>query len=265
MMQPLEKQNIWAIGDVQGCYESLMALLAKINFSPKIDGLWLVGDLVNRGPKSSEVLSFCQEQEASVDVVLGNHDLHLLGCWNNVRTPKDTDSMNDLLDERQQNRFEPWLRRQPFYRSYEKHLLIHAGLTPEISLTRTQTLLDEASRHLAEGELSVVLHEFFEGESEVAKAVAGATRIRTVTAQGALNHSYKGSPQDAPEGLRPGFTHPGVDWPVGKRVLFGHWAALGLYQDERVVGLDSGCVWRRALSAFNIKTGQMVQVNRVSA
>lgn len=264
MTQAPEKQNIWAIGDVQGCYESLLAILDKINFSPKIDGLWMVGDMVNRGPKSLEVLDFCHEHAQAVDVVLGNHELHLLACWNGIRQPNPKDSLSELLHEEQQKRFEPWLRQQPFYREYENHFLVHAGLSPQSSLSDFKAMLHQAHLQLRDGDLNSTLSELFQGESPLAQSVGCATRVRMVNEMGVPDHGYKGSPQDAPTGLQPWFTHESIDWPENKKIIFGHWAALGLFQNNQVVGLDSGCVWRRSLSAYNVKTGQVVQVNRVS-
>ena len=110
-----------------------------------------------------------------------------------------------------------------------------------------------------------VLDSFFHGQNETAQAVANATRIRMVYQDGAAEFSYKGPPQDAPEGLVSWFDHEKIDWPENKKVVFGHWAALGLFQNAQVLGLDSGCVWRRSLSAYNVKTGQVVQVNRVTS
>ena len=264
MTQAPEKQNIWAIGDVQGCYESLLAILDKINFSPKIDGLWMVGDMVNRGPKSLEVLNFCYEHTHAVDVVLGNHELHLLACWNGLHHPQPKDSLDDLLTHEQRSRLEPWLRKQPFYREYENHFLVHAGLLPRCSLDDFKATLDHAHLQMLNGDLKALLLELFDGQSELANTVSCATRVRMVDKMGVPNHEYKGPPQDAPVGLQPWFSHENIDWPQNKKVIFGHWAALGLFQNAQVMGLDSGCVWRRSLSAYNVKTGQVVQVNRVS-
>ena len=199
-----------------------------------------------------------------MDVVLGNHELHLLACWNGIRQPSPKDSLNELLNEAQQKRFEPWLRQQPFYREYESHFLVHAGLSPQSSLNDFKATLHRAHLQLRDSDLQAALLELFAGENEVAQSVGCATRVRMVNEMGTPDHSYKGSPQDAPTGLQPWFTHENIDWPQNKKVIFGHWAALGLFQNSQVVGLDSGCVWRRSLSAYNVKTGQVVQVNRVS-
>lgn len=264
MLQTLEKQNIWAIGDVQGCYDSFLALLDKINFSPKIDGLWMVGDMVNRGPKSLEVLSFCIEHQDAIRVVLGNHELHLLACWNGLRAPTPKDQLDVLLKSERRSELEAWLRKQPFYCEFTDHFLIHAGLSPHFKLASLKSSLNEAHKQLEHGTLKDVLGAFFQEQSEMARSVSCATKIRMVYQDGSPEFSYKGSPKDAPPDLVPWFDHEKIDWPENKKVIFGHWAALGLFQNAQVIGLDSGCVWRRSLSAYNVKTGQVVQVNRVT-
>jgi bis(5'-nucleosyl)-tetraphosphatase (symmetrical) len=263
MKQTPEKQNIWAIGDVQGCYDSLQALLDKINFSPLVDGLWMVGDWVNRGPKSFEVLSFCKDHATVIDGVLGNHDLHLLGCMAGVRKPAQSDTLSMILRSSQKEDLGSWLRQQPFYRVSDAYMLIHAGLPMNMPLADFMAQLDLAHEQLRSSKWESCLNEIFLGTSKMAQCVAIATRIRMIDENEQPNWSYKGAPSDAPENLTPWFRHPAVQLPRGRRVVFGHWAALGLFQNDDVVALDTGCVWRRSLSAFNIKTNQIVQVERV--
>ena len=263
MKQTSEKQNIWAIGDVQGCYDSLQALLEKINFSPLVDGLWMVGDWVNRGPKSLEVLDFCKTHTDMLDGVLGNHDLHLLGCMTGLRKPAPKDTLQEILQHPSCGELGEWLRTQPFYRLSDAYLLIHAGLPAKMPLELFLRNLDKAHLWLSGPDWEAGLAEIFAGRTQMAECVAVATRVRMLDEQRLPNWSYKGPPQDAPSNLTAWFNHPEVELPEGKRVIFGHWAALGLFQNEKVVALDTGCVWRRSLSAFNIKTGQVVQVERV--
>jgi len=263
MKQTSEKQNIWAIGDVQGCYDSLQALLKKINFSPLVDGLWMVGDWVNRGPKSLEVLDFCKTHTDMLDGVLGNHDLHLLGCMTGLRQLSPKDTIQQVLTHPSCTELGEWLRRQPFYRLSDAYLLIHAGLPAKMPLKDFLNYLDEAHVRLSGSQWENALAEIFSGTTQMSQCVAVATRIRMVDESFVPNWAYKGSPQDAPPNLTAWFSHPDVDLPEDRRVIFGHWAALGLFQNEHVVALDTGCVWRRSLSAFNIKTGQVVQVERV--
>ena len=263
MKQTPEKQNIWAIGDVQGCFDSLQALLKKINFSPLVDGLWMVGDWVNRGPKSLEVLDFCQTHADIIDGVLGNHDLHLLACVAGIRKPAPSDTLNPILQSDACHRLVQWLRQQPFYRMSDHYVLIHAGLPTQMTFKTFTEYLDEAHQRLKEDSWQECLQEIYDGQTPMAQSIAVATRTRMVGQDALPDWNYKGPPQDAPAHLTPWFQHAEVELPKDRRVIFGHWAALGLFQNENVVAIDTGCVWRRSLSAFNVKTKQIAQVERV--
>ena len=121
----------YAIGDVQGCFDELEALLTKIGFNHGCDTLWLTGDIVNRGPKSLESLKFCMKHEDSVQIILGNHDLHLLAVLYGHGTMKKRDTIEPIVKHKHADKMRDWLRHQPLLVQKDSHLMVHAGLLPQ--------------------------------------------------------------------------------------------------------------------------------------
>src|SRR5438045_8470394 len=117
----------YAIGDVQGCFDELQPLLAKLKFSAE-DQLWFVGDLVNRGPKSLEVLRFVRELGERAVVVLGNHDLHLVTQHEGFAKPRKDDTFIDVLDAADRRSLVDWLRTRPMMHAEGDYAMVHAGL-----------------------------------------------------------------------------------------------------------------------------------------
>lgn len=122
----------YAIGDVQGCLDPLLRLLDKIQFNDRTDRLWFVGDIINRGPQSLETLRFIKSLAISPQIVLGNHDLHLLNCiFNHLQeTPKDT--FGDILSAPDCEELGTWLIKQPLIIHDETFQVVmsHAGIYP---------------------------------------------------------------------------------------------------------------------------------------
>ncbi|HKT72483.1 MAG TPA: symmetrical bis(5'-nucleosyl)-tetraphosphatase [Steroidobacteraceae bacterium] len=255
----------YAIGDIQGCYEELRALLARVRFSPDRDRLWLVGDLVNRGPQSLEVLRYVRSLGDSAIVVLGNHDLHLLAVIHGSRRKRRSDTLDDILNASDRDKLLEWLATRPLaHRDPERgELMVHAGVVPQWTTERTLELAQEVETALRRDPARLFEQMYGDEPSRWRDDLTGAdrlrftintlTRLRVCTADGKVDLKVKGKPQAASSGspYRAWFDHEGRRT-AGTRMVFGHWSALGFVQRHNIVGLDSGCVWGGALTALDL-------------
>jgi len=245
----------YAIGDLQGCFDEFEALLKAIDFVPSRDTLWLVGDLVNRGPKSLATLRGIAKLGGSVKVVLGNHDLHFLAVFYGGHDTRRSDTLDELLAAPDVEDLAAWLRNQPLIHTDSDlgWLMVHAGVPPLWSLAE---LIERA-------------------------AEAHLTRMRLVAVDGTLDFANKGVPNEPPTGYLPWFSQERLG-PLGINVAFGHWAALegntsvrggksakGKQEQKHreeaghlptVAALDTGCVWGRKLTALCLETGKRTAV-----
>jgi bis(5'-nucleosyl)-tetraphosphatase (symmetrical) len=261
--------STYAIGDIQGCYDELRRLLDQIGFDPAADRLWLVGDLVNRGPQSAEVLRLLRGLGDSAISVLGNHDLHLLVVAAGVRKPHHSDTLDELLVAPDREELLDWLRRQRLMHADNGYAMVHAGLLPQWSIARALSLAREVETALQgpdHGEFLAQMygnapaqwHDDLAGFDRLRVIVNAMTRLRVCTPEGVMEFSHKTAPEGAPAGYLPWFDIPhraSRDTPV----LFGHWAALGLTLRPDLIGLDSGCVWGRRLTAFRLEDRRVFQ------
>jgi bis(5'-nucleosyl)-tetraphosphatase (symmetrical) len=262
----------YAIGDVHGCFKTLQKLLRKIQYDPRHDRLWFVGDLVNRGPRSLAVLRWAAEQGDRIVAVLGNHDLHLLGRAAHVSAPKRRDSLAEVLEAPDRDDLLDWLRHRPLLHREGEHLLVHAGLFPAWTPERAEELARETEAALRgrspdllasnDRKLDERWDERLPPEERVRVALAGFARIRTLDEGGRMCASFSGPPDQAPEGCRPWFVDP-ERRSGGVTVLFGHWAALGLWMEDGLAGLDSGCAWGRELTALRLDDGRLIQQHSI--
>ena len=256
---------VYAIGDLQGCYDPFRRLLDEIDFEPGKDTLWLVGDLVNRGPKSLKTLRFVRELGDSAITVLGNHDLHLLALnAGAVRFGNRFGSLEKLLGASDCDELCDWLRHRPLAH-YDKKLdtlLVHAGTHPRWSARKTLARAAEVEAALQGDDFVNVLGKMYgntpsdwsgklSGYKRLRFIINCLTRMRMVTANDRLDLKFSGSPWRARKGLRPWFEADDPAW-LGTRVVFGHWSALGLVVLPDVVSLDTGCVWGRQLTAVRM-------------
>jgi bis(5'-nucleosyl)-tetraphosphatase (symmetrical) len=256
---------VYAIGDVQGCYDELIKMLDQIHFDPASDQIWLAGDLVNRGPKSLEVLRLAKSLGDSCVSVLGNHDLHLLAnAAGVVEYQHHMDTIKPVLDAPDCGELMLWLRQQPvFYHDASLQFsMVHAGLPPEWTVA-------EAIERAAE--VHAVLqgdnwHEFFAnmygnkpkrwspdllGWDRIRFIVNCFTRLRYLHEDGRLALKYKGAPEDKPLHQKPWFEMAGRA-SQDDNIVFGHWSTLGVGQYGNVFSLDSGAVWGETLTAVRI-------------
>jgi bis(5'-nucleosyl)-tetraphosphatase (symmetrical) len=270
----------YAIGDVQGCYAQLALLIARLHFSADRDQLWFVGDLVNRGPQSLEVLRFVRALGDNAVVVLGNHDLHLLALAHaQHRKRHSSDTLDAVFDAPDCPAILDWLRHQPLAHFDAAHgdLMVHAGVVPQWNAALTVELSGEVSAALA-GDAADFLERMYgdhperwsdelRGMDRLRFAINALTRMRLCTDDGRIDLKMKGPPKEARRPYKPWFEHE-TRRTREVRVIFGHWSALGLIQAHGVVGLDSGCVWGGALTALDLD-GQAPPVSepcaRVSA
>lgn len=260
----------YAIGDVQGCWDNLCALLERIAPGPG-DRLWLTGDLVNRGPRSLEVLRWARDQGDRLVAVLGNHDLHLVSCARGVRRPRKADTFHDVLDAPDGDELVDWLARRPLVHREEDWLMVHAGLLPAWSAGDAEALAREVeAAGLSERLLGSwrkaprAWRSTLDAGDRHAMAVAAFATIRCVDRTGAMDRDFDGPPGEAPPGLVAWFDHP-ARRSRDVRVVCGHWAALGLLLRPDLAALDSGCVWGGSLTALRLEDGETFQVPGLAA
>ena len=260
----------YAIGDIQGCYHAFQALLARIEFNPSHDELWLVGDLINRGSGSLEVLRWCYQHQNNLKVVLGNHDLHALVVAAGFVSPKKGDTLSALLAAEDCKVLLDWLRHQHLAYSNNQYLMVHAGLLPQWTVEQALRYAEEVESALqAPDYLNFLAHMYGNQPSSWRDDLTGLdrlrvitnamTRLRVCTPQGDMQFSFKGELQDVPSGYMPWFDVPNRA-SQNAQVIFGHWSALGLQQRDNVDALDTGCLWGGQLTAMNLETKAVTQV-----
>jgi bis(5'-nucleosyl)-tetraphosphatase (symmetrical) len=266
--------TLYAIGDIQGCAAAFDALLEKIEFAPERDHLWLVGDLVNRGPDSLGVLRRVMALEASVTAVLGNHDLHLLATAAGVRSPGAQDTFQDILAAPDRETLIAWLRQRPLihHDPSARRLLVHAGIPPHWSAEEACAQADAVSLALRAVDWQRALAQMYGSEprkwsdtlSEQDRhryTINALTRMRYCERDGRLDFSETGPPGSQPAHLVPWFDVP-ARRARDVHIIFGHWAALGSVRRPDVTALDSGCVWGGALTALALApAGEPVAVS----
>jgi bis(5'-nucleosyl)-tetraphosphatase (symmetrical) len=256
----------YAIGDLQGCFDELQALLGRIGFNPAHDRLWFVGDLVNRGPKSLQVLRFVRELGDRAVAVLGNHDLHLITQYEGFEKKRKDDTFDDVLGAPDAKELIDWLRARPMMHVEGNWAMVHAGLLPGWTISKAFRLGKEVQAALAADNYRDFLANMY-GSKPVRwdDALAGWDRLRVIV--NAMTRMRFCTPDGVME-----FHSTGVEPPAGyhawydgrqdeKPVLFGHWSALGLKLAERIAGLDTGCVWGGALTALRLEDRWLVQVS----
>jgi bis(5'-nucleosyl)-tetraphosphatase (symmetrical) len=256
----------YAIGDVQGCYDELRKLLRAVNFVERRDRLWFVGDLVNRGPKSLEVLRFVRDLGRRAVVVLGNHDLHLICHFEGVEKRRERDTLDKVLAARDARELVDWLRTRQLVHVDERYAMVHAGLLPQWSTAKAAALAKEVEAALAARDYLEFLRNMYgsrpatwkdslAGWDRLRVLINAMTRMRFCTRKGRMEFHTKGA--TPPQGY--------LAWFEARRkekrtVVFGHWSALGLRLGKGYAALDSGCVWGGALTALRLEDGTLHQV-----
>lgn len=262
--------TIYAIGDVQGCWDQVTQLLAILPDGNQAE-LIFVGDLVNRGPKSLETLRGIRALSGRARVVLGNHDLHLLAVALGIRAMHRNDTLAPILDAPDRECLLDWLRAQPLAMMVEEHLIVHAGLLPQWSIAQALALSTEVSNCLRGPEwMSFLQHMYgntptawrddLVGFDRLRCIVNAMTRLRFCTDSGVMDFSSTESATRPPEGCLPWFDVPGRASAQGK-IVVGHWSTLGLIVRPDLVAIDTGCVWGGKLTAVRLHDRAVFQVD----
>lgn len=254
----------YAIGDVQGCFEQLQALLNKLDFDTSSDTLWFAGDIINRGPHSLETLRFIRSLGNRAITVLGNHDLHLLAVNNGRGKQGKKDTLDDILKAADCEELLDWLLHRPLMH-YDKQLnicLSHAGIYPAWTIKESLQYASEVEAVL-QGTKS---HEFFhhmygdkppmwsnklKGWDRLRFITNAFTRMRYCDEQGHLSLHDKSEPGSQPEGIYPWFELSNRKTEQTD-IIFGHWSTLGNPAVKHLYPLDTGCLWGGKLTALKI-------------
>lgn len=260
----------YAIGDLQGCFFSFKDLLKKIQFNLAHDRLWFVGDLINRGPGSLDVMRWMLEHQSSVVTVLGNHDLHTLVVAEGFVSAHRSDTIQSLLDAPDAPELLGWLRQQPLVHFEHGYLMVHAGLLPEWTVDQALTLAAEVNVALQAPNYREFLQHMYgndpkrwddglTGWDRLRVITNAMTRLRICSTEGEMEFKFKGELENIPNGYQPWFDltqRASVNTPI----VFGHWSALGLQHKNNVYSLDTGCLWGGHLSAMRLEDRQIFQV-----
>lgn len=250
------------IGDIQGCCHALQRLLDKTDFSPSRDRLYVLGDLVNRGPASLATLRLLADLGDAATCLLGNHDLHLLAAAHGVRKPHKDDTVDDILGAPDREAVLDWLRHQRMALYEQGWLMVHAGVVPQWDRAQVLTLAGEVEQMLRGPQLAEFLplmygnepaqwRDELRGPERLRFTINALTRLRFCDADGVMDFKLKDGATTAPPGLMPWFDVPGRRT-ADTAVAFGHWSTLGLLDRPKLIGLDTGCVWGGHLSAMRI-------------
>ena len=263
--------SICAIGDLQGCCDSLDALLARPEIANDPQArFWFAGDLVNRGPASLKTLRTVMALGNRAVSILGNHDLHLLGVAAGIRKPGKSDTTQEILDAPDADKLLAWIRSRPLAHFERGHLMVHAGVLPAWTAAQTLGLASEVESALRGpkwrdfltrmyGNAPAAWSDSLQGPDRLRVIVNALTRMRYCTLDGTMDFDAKDAAGDAPAGHVPWFDVPGRAT-ASVTVVFGHWSTMGLVRQPGVLGLDTGCVWGGQLTAVRLDDRQLVQV-----
>lgn len=274
----------YAIGDIQGCFDELMNLLHKIKFKTDRDQLWICGDLINRGPKSLESLEFLYSIRKNCFITLGNHDLHFLAVAEKVIEISDSDTFQEILENRNLDIYLNWIKELPFYHigkiknngKTRSYVMTHAGIPPHWTIEDLKKYSQELYETLQGPEALNLLKNMYGNEpnhpsrcvTEMERLrlnINYLTRMRFCSRDGSLDLKHKGKAINAPSGTKPWF-----EWnlkilqdPI--HLLFGHWAALeGVTGKKNITALDTGCVWGKKLSALRLEDNRIFSCNKIN-
>lgn len=260
--------STYIFGDIQGCFDSLQALLDKLKYDPARDQLGFVGDLVNRGPQSLETLRFIKSLNNPI-VVLGNHDLHLLALGYEIIERKESHQLKQVTSANDAPELLDWLRKQPvtYLHQPTNTLLVHAGVPPQWSIDEAVQYGEEVHAALSSTNFKEFLAQMYGKEPRVWNPnlsrwdrlryiVNAFTRVRFCSATGELDLDNTTNQSSQPNIFKPWF-----EWRKGDKasIAFGHWASLeGRCPFKGFYALDTGCVWGGRLTALELETGRLI-------
>ncbi|MES2546574.1 MAG: symmetrical bis(5'-nucleosyl)-tetraphosphatase [Pseudomonadota bacterium] len=267
--------NTYAIGDIQGCYHSFMDLLLQLQFDPQHDQLRLVGDLINRGTGSLEVLRWCYRHQSSIKVVLGNHDLHAIAVAHQLKRAHKSDTLQAILDAPDRDELLTWLRHQPLMvvdvdGNHNRYAMVHAGLLPQWTIEAAHGYACEVQDALQADDYGDFLSNMYgntpnswqphlSGVDRLRVITNALTRMRICTQHGEMEFAFKGELQHIPSGYLPWFDVQDRQ-SQHTSIFCGHWSALGMSHRNNVTSLDTGCLWGGQLTATCLETGVVTQI-----
>ena len=262
----------YVVGDIQGCCDSLVSLLDRINFNPQIDHLYCVGDLINRGPKSLATLEFLYSLGDSVSTVLGNHDIHLISCFYKLRHFKKLDTAQEIIDSPKAHFWIEWLRQQPLmiYDPKKHFIIAHAGIYPSWTINQAWQFSKLFSKKLKSDNILILLEKIYSNtpnnfdhchseEDFLRFSVNAFTRMRYCDQAGQLDFSNKSFPNDKNNSKLIPWYQLKRNTTSSTRIIFGHWSSLGLYHHNNIICIDTGCVWGNELTLYNIDDDCFIQ------
>jgi bis(5'-nucleosyl)-tetraphosphatase (symmetrical) len=261
----------YAIGDLQGCFGPMQDLLGEIGFRESEDRLWFVGDLVNRGPQSLEILRFVKSLGERAITVLGNHDLHLLMVAEGHAKAHRQDTLDPVLEAPDRDDLLNWLRTLPLMHAEGDYAMVHAGLLPCWSVRKALGLARETEQALRGPDWRTLMAQMYgnrpdhwsdtlSGYERLRVIINAMTRLRICTPDGHMEFGHKGRLEDIPPGYRPWFDVPGRK-SADATIICGHWSAIGLVAQKNLLALDSGCLWGGQLSAVRLEDRRTYQVS----
>ena len=261
----------YAIGDIQGCLQPFRELLELIGFNPQRDRLWLVGDLVNRGPDSLETLRFVRGLGQAATTVLGNHDLHLLIVAAGFGRRHKSDTLDDILNAPDRAELLDWLRSRKLFHCEDEFAMVHAGLLPQWDVKRAQELAAEVEEALQGPQHTELARHTYGGKPDrweetltgwdrLRVIINAMPRMRVCTTDGRMEFHHKGKAENLPSGFMPWFDVPGRR-SANVSLIFGHWSALGLRVLPNLLAIDGGCLWGRQLCAVRLEDRRVFQIN----
>jgi bis(5'-nucleosyl)-tetraphosphatase (symmetrical) len=262
--------SLYAIGDIQGCHAEFCQLLEMIGFSTRTDRLWLVGDLVNRGPGSLAALREVKALGDAAVTVLGNHDFHLLTVAAGHARQHKRDTIAPILAAPDRDELLAWVRARPLVVVEGDRLLVHAGLLPQWTPEKALALSGEVQAALGRDDHDAFLRTLYgdtpdawrddlEGFDRLRVVVNACTRLRFCTTDGRMEFGEKRGPEHAPKGFRPWFAHE-ARASAGKTIVCGHWSTHELLLAPNLMMLDSGCLWGGTLTAVRLDDRRVFQV-----
>lgn len=267
--------STYVIGDLQGCYDELIELLDEIEYDPKQDHLWFVGDLVNRGPKSLECLRFVKQlsDQGKADTVLGNHDFHLLAAYSGLeKFVSKSDTLGSILEADDVDELIDWLRLQPLMIKHPIYnsVMVHAGIPPQWTINEAQGYAKEVEHKLAQADWQdYLVNQLFGsapdswesslvGDDRLRYIINAFARMRYCSAEGRLEFKMKSAPQDGNDSeaeFQPWFVHKNRR-NKDHEIFFGHWSTLGAIDAYQVHATDTGCLWGGKLTAYALEEKQ---------
>lgn len=263
----------YVVGDIQGCYEGLRRLLDKVEFDPKYDKLWAVGDLIARGPDSLKTLTYLKGLKDSFETVLGNHDLHFIAIQAGVKTAKSNDFLVPLLKSKRAEEFSVWLRQKPLAIRIDKNTLIsHAGLYPQWSFKKAVKLSDEIQLCLTHDDWLELIQNMYgsspqywdsemSGFNRYRFIINAFTRMRFIRDNATLEFDTKSAPNTYSGPLSPWFNVANARLKKQHTVIFGHWATLmGQTMSPQFIGLDTGYVWGNSMTLLNLDNQKRISI-----